>query len=148
MTIAAPAPRTSARTGRTAVLAGGLVVLTALCVISLAVGAQPVAPGETVRALLAFDGSPEQIIVRDVRLPRTFLAIAVGAALAVGGALIQTLSRNPLAEPGVLGVTSGAGFALTVGASLGLVSTAVGELTAAVLGAVAATALVYAVGSH
>ncbi|EHR61661.1 FecCD family ABC transporter permease [Saccharomonospora cyanea] len=130
------------------VLAAGLAMLVLTCVASFAVGAEAVPPAEVVRALFAFDASGEHLIVRDVRLPRTLLGIAVGAALAVAGSLIQTLSRNPLAEPGVLGVTQGAGFALTLGSALGLAATAVGELVAAVVGAVLATALVYAVGRH
>ncbi|MFC4004177.1 FecCD family ABC transporter permease [Prauserella oleivorans] len=146
MTTVAGIPRTSARTARAAVLAGGLAVLALACVASFAVGAHAVAPAEVVRALVAFDGSGDHVIVRDVRVPRTVLGIAVGAALAVAGALIQTLSRNPLAEPGVLGVTQGAGFALTVGSALGLAGTAAGELGVAVLGAVLATVLVYSVG--
>ncbi|EHK80214.1 ABC-type Fe3+-siderophore transport system, permease component [Saccharomonospora azurea SZMC 14600] len=146
MTVTASAVRTAARTTRVGVLAAGVVVLAAACVASVAIGAHPVAPGEVLRALFAFDGSADHLVVRDVRVPRTLLGIAVGAALAVSGALIQTLSRNPLAEPGVLGVTQGAGFALTVGAALGVAVTAWGELVAAVLGAVLATLMVYAVG--
>jgi iron complex transport system permease protein len=128
------------------VLAVGLLALVLACVASIAVGAETVPPAEVIRALFAFDASDQHLIVREVRVPRTVLGIAVGAALAVAGSLIQTLSRNPLAEPGVLGVTQGAGFALTLGAALGWAVTAVGELVAAVIGAVLATVLVYAVG--
>ncbi|MFI6025753.1 FecCD family ABC transporter permease [Amycolatopsis magusensis] len=120
-----------------------------VAVLSLGVGAHGVAPGEVVRALFgAADGTnPDHLIVRDVRLPRAVLAIAAGAALGVSGALVQALSRNPLAEPGVLGVTSGAGFSITVGVALGI-SGAAGELGLAVAGALLASALVYSVGRH
>lgn len=148
MTKAPPAPRTSTGSARVVALVGCLALLAACCLASFAIGAHPVAPADAFRAFVAFDGSNDQVIVREVRLPRTLLAIAVGAALAVGGALIQTLSRNPLAEPGVLGVTSGAGFTLTVGAGLGVASSSAGQLTLAVIGAVSATVLVYAVGSR
>ncbi|MER6671316.1 iron ABC transporter permease, partial [Amycolatopsis japonica] len=103
--------------------------------------------GEVVRALLG-DGNPsDRAVVLDIRMPRAVLAIGVGAALAVGGVLVQALSRNALAEPGVLGVTAGAGFAIAVGSSFGLAASAPAELGLAVLGAVGASALVYAVGS-
>ncbi|MBB3661947.1 MULTISPECIES: FecCD family ABC transporter permease [Prauserella salsuginis group] len=149
MTSAPPASPPTARTARPVVLAVGLVALFAACVASVAVGSRAVPLGELWRALADFDPlSGDHLVVRDIRLPRTLLGVAVGAALAVGGALIQTLSRNPLAEPGILGVTHGAGFALTVGAALGLAGSTVSQLGLGVVGSVLATALVYAVGRH
>ncbi|REE99908.1 FecCD family ABC transporter permease [Thermomonospora umbrina] len=129
-----------------AALVAGIAVLVAVAVAGIGVGAQAVPPVEAVRALVAYDGSADHMIVRDVRVPRAFLGMAVGAALAVSGALIQTLSRNPLAEPGILGVTMGAGFVMTVGGALGLAVTSAGELMLSGIGAVLATCLVYAVG--
>nr|WP_318153614.1 iron chelate uptake ABC transporter family permease subunit [Streptomyces chumphonensis] len=123
-----------------------MVLLAVVAVLSIGVGARAVAPTEVVRALLDFQGTDDHVIVRDVRAPRALLAVAVGAALAVAGALIQTLARNPLAEPGILGVTAGAGFAITVGSALGLAVGQAGELAFAVLGSVAAALLVAAVG--
>nr|WP_221219848.1 iron ABC transporter permease [Prauserella isguenensis] len=126
-----------------------MLALLAAGVASVAVGARAVPVGEMWGAVADFDPlNGDHLVVRDIRLPRTVLGIAVGAALAVGGALIQTLSRNPLAEPGILGVTHGAGFALTVGAALGLAGSAVSQLGLGVAGSVLATALVYAVGRH
>ncbi|MHC0429134.1 FecCD family ABC transporter permease [Streptomyces sp. O3] len=149
MTVAGHAPET-ARTRRAApqlgLLAGGLVLLAAVAVLSIGIGARPVPPAEVVRALLDFQGTDDHVIVRDVRAPRALLAVAVGAALAVAGALIQTLARNPLAEPGILGVTAGAGFAITVGSALGLATGQAGELGFAVIGSVLAALLVAAVG--
>lgn len=111
MTVAGRAYR-AARSGRAVpqagLLVGGLVLLAAVAVLSMGVGARHVPPAEVVRALLDYRGTDDQVIVRDVRAPRALLAVAVGAALAVSGALIQTLARNPLAEPGILGVTAGA----------------------------------------
>jgi len=127
-------------------LVGGLVLLTAVAVLSMGVGAHPVSPGEVVRALLDYEGTDDHVIVRDVRGPRALLAVAVGAALAVAGALIQTLARNPLAEPGILGVTAGAGFAITIGSALGLAVGQAGELGFAVVGSVITALLVAAVG--
>ncbi|MFF9349202.1 FecCD family ABC transporter permease [Streptomyces sp. NPDC014734] len=151
MTVAGRASGT-AGTGRTAprigLLVGALVLLAAVAVLSMGVGARPVAPGEVVRALLDYRGTDDHVIVRDVRAPRALLAIAVGAALAVAGALIQTLARNPLAEPGILGVTAGAGFAVTVGSALGPAAGQAGELGFAITGSVLAAVLVAAVGGR
>ncbi|OLZ49724.1 FecCD family ABC transporter permease [Amycolatopsis keratiniphila] len=134
-------------TGRSALLGAALLGLVVVAVLSVGVGAHAIAPGEVVRALLG-DGNPsDRAVVLDIRMPRAVLAIGVGAALAVGGVLVQALSRNALAEPGVLGVTAGAGFAIAVGSSFGLAASAPAELGLAVLGAVGASALVYAVGS-
>lgn len=150
MTVAGRALRAAA-SGRAApqigLLAGGLVLLAAVAVLSMGVGARHVPPAEVVRALLDFRGADDDhVIVRDIRAPRALLAVAVGAALAVAGALIQTLARNPLAEPGILGVTAGAGFAVTVGSALGLATGQAGELGFAIAGSVLAALLVAAVG--
>lgn len=152
MTVAGRA-REAAGTGktvsRTGLLVGGLVLMAVVAVLSIGIGARPVAPGEVVRALFDYQGSnDDHVIVRDVRAPRALLAIAVGAALAVAGALIQTLARNPLAEPGILGVTAGAGFSVTIGSALGLTANQAGELGFAVVGSVVAALLVVAVGRH
>ncbi|MFI7321185.1 FecCD family ABC transporter permease [Streptomyces venezuelae] len=134
---------------RTGLLVGGLVLLAVVAVLSIGIGARPVAPGEVVRALFDYQGSDDDhVIVRDVRAPRALLAIAVGAALAVAGALIQTLARNPLAEPGILGVTAGAGFSITIGSALGLTANQAGELGFAVAGSIVTALLVVAVGRH
>ncbi|MFD7131632.1 FecCD family ABC transporter permease [Streptomyces sp. NPDC059894] len=131
---------------RAGLLLGGLVLLAAIAVLSIGIGAHRVAPTEVVRALFDYRGTNDHVIVRDVRAPRALLATAVGAALAVAGALIQTLARNPLAEPGILGVTAGAGFAVTVGSALGLAGAQAGQLICAVVGSVLAALLVMAVG--
>ncbi|MFE5504454.1 MULTISPECIES: FecCD family ABC transporter permease [Amycolatopsis] len=134
-------------TGRSALLGAALLGLVVVAVLSVGIGAHAIAPGEVVRALLGEGNPSDRAVVLDIRMPRAVLAIGVGAALAVGGVLVQALSRNALAEPGVLGVTAGAGFAIAVGSSFGLAASAPAELGLAVLGAVGASALVYAVGS-
>ncbi|MDX5459576.1 iron chelate uptake ABC transporter family permease subunit [Micromonospora tulbaghiae] len=127
-----------------------LLVSVALLVVaagaSMAVGARPVAPVEVWRALTDFAATTDHLVVRDIRLPRTILGVCVGAALGAAGVLIQTLTRNPLAEPGILGVTAGAGFAINLGVLVGVAGSQAGQLVLAVAGSALAAVAVYAVG--
>ncbi|MCE7082321.1 iron ABC transporter permease [Streptomyces sp. ST2-7A] len=152
MTTATTRKSPSAGTGRElprfGLLIGGLVLLVVVAVLSIGIGARPVPPAEVVRALLDHRGTDDHVIVRDIRLPRALLAVVVGAALAVAGALIQTMTRNPLAEPGILGVTAGAGFAITLGSAFGLAAGPAGTMGFAILGSVLAALLVASVGRH
>src|SRR3954465_13794952 len=90
----------------------GIVVLAFVGLISLAIGTKGIAPGEVVRVLLHDDGSDAAAVVRDVRVPRLLVGLAVGVALGLAGALMQALTRNPLADPGLLGVNAGASAAV------------------------------------
>lgn len=96
-----------------------VLVLLAVMVVSLAVGARALTPAEVWRGLSAAP-DPDQrlteirLIVRTVRVPRTVLALVAGVALGVGGALIQGYTRNPIADTGLLGVNSGASFAVVL----------------------------------
>jgi len=127
-----------------------LLVSAALLVVaagaSMTVGARSVAVVEVWRALTDFAGTADHLVVRDIRLPRTILGVCVGAALGAAGVLIQTLTRNPLAEPGILGVTAGAGFAINLGVLGGVAGSQAGQLGLAVAGAALAAVAVYAVG--
>ena len=157
-TLAAPLPHVS-RVSRQAVVAGLLGLgLACSVVLNLMLGAVPVPADQLVAALLSgADADPgAAMVVRDIRLPRLLAALAVGAALAVSGAALQALFRNPLADPGLLGVSTGAalGAALWLVAGAG-VAAAAGPLLAAFglplasfLGAVAAIALVIGLGSR
>jgi len=81
----------------------------------IAVGARSVPLGTVFQALLHFDPSQfDHIIVRQLRLPRAVMAVLVGASLSVAGALMQGVTRNPLAEPGILGLMAGASFAVVM----------------------------------
>lgn len=127
---------------RAAAVAVGLsAVLAASCVAYLCVGESYVAPGEVLKVLLGQPSSSE-LVVGTLRLPRMVLGLLVGAAFGVAGALIQTVARNPLASPDIIGISQGAG-ALTVGAlTFGVTSyTTLPYLSVA--GGVAAAALVY-----
>ncbi|WP_442922922.1 iron chelate uptake ABC transporter family permease subunit [Microbacterium sp. cx-55] len=131
------------------VLAG---VLAVTVVGSLAVGARYIPPGEVVRTLIDAaqgrgSGEVYEIVV-GLRLPRAFIGAAVGAALGVAGALIQALTRNPLADTGILGVNAGAGFLVTVGIGWFGVGNIQGYVWFSFAGAAAATMLVFAIGSR
>ncbi|WP_326824855.1 FecCD family ABC transporter permease [Streptosporangium sp. NBC_01756] len=128
-------------------LVASVLLLFVVVVASVCVGAQAIAPAEVWRALTGAAGGDEYLIVREVRLPRTVLGVCVGAALGTAGTLVQTLTRNPLAEPGILGVSAGAGFAINLGGLLGLAGGQAAQLALAFLGAVLAAVLVYALGS-
>ncbi|TDE19602.1 iron ABC transporter permease [Actinomadura sp. 6K520] len=125
---------------------GAVLLVAALAVASLSVGAGEASASEVWQALTGYTGANEHVIIRDIRLPRTVLAICVGAALGVAGALSQTLTRNPLAEPGILGWTAGAAFAITLGTVLGVGGSQQARLALALAGAVVAALVVYGVG--
>ncbi|ROO85546.1 iron complex transport system permease protein [Actinocorallia herbida] len=132
-------------------LAAGLLVLVAAlvaaCVLSLAVGANAL-PFRTVwQALTHYDpANPHHLIVVEKRLPRTLVGITVGLGLAVAGVVMQGLTRNPLADPGLLGVNAGA--SLFVVLALGVFGVqGSGYLWFAFLGAAVVTVVVYGVAS-
>ncbi len=93
---------------RGALLLLALGVLLVAVVVSLSVGSNAIPLGRVWRLLLDPDGSAEATVVHDLRIPRTVMALAVGAALGLAGALMQALTRNPLADPGILGINAGA----------------------------------------
>ncbi len=103
----------------------GLVLLFILAMgLSLATGAASASPLRLLRALLGFEVDPvllarDRLVLLDIRLPRLLLGALVGAGLAVSGALMQGLFRNPLADPGLVGVSSGAGLAAVLVIVLG-----------------------------
>ncbi|MFJ7203739.1 FecCD family ABC transporter permease [Streptomyces sp. NPDC098789] len=113
----APSPVAAARRRRTVGLGVVLAVLVAVAVVSLAVGARALSPAEAWHGLF---GAPDpdqklseaRLIMHTVRVPRTVLAIVAGIALGVAGALIQGYTRNPIADTGLLGVNTGASFAV------------------------------------
>ena len=90
-----------------------LVILAALAVVSVAIGSAGYSVPEILKAVVSPDQSPIKIIVLSLRLPRMILAILIGASLAASGALLQSVMRNPLADPGTIGVSAGAGTAAT-----------------------------------
>lgn len=116
----APAPRD--RAARAALTFRALVVLLILVsVLSLGTGAAGVSLPGVVRDMLSGEGlSPrDRVILLDIRLPRLAMGLLIGAALALSGALMQGLFRNPLADPGIVGVGAGAGLGAVLAIVLG-----------------------------
>jgi iron complex transport system permease protein len=127
---------------RAAVVAVGLAVLLAVAVVaSLCLGQSYVSPGEVVRVLLGLP-SPDELVVGTLRLPRLVTGLLVGAAFGLAGGLIQTVARNPLASPDVIGVTHGAGAATVAAMTFGVTSYAVLPYVS-VAGGLGAALLVY-----
>lgn len=128
------------------------VLLLAVSLFSLAVGSEHISADNVIRVLAAqvtgraAEVSPEQIvIVADIRLPRVLMALVVGAALAVAGSAYQALLRNPLADPGILGISSGAALG-AISATIFAESIPISRPFAAFGGAVITIAIVYALG--
>ncbi|HEX3812460.1 MAG TPA: iron chelate uptake ABC transporter family permease subunit [Mycobacteriales bacterium] len=145
--------RTAGALGRrNAVRATGLAiaVVTLLLVMlaSIAIGARTVAPHTIFDALFHYNGSYDQIVVRDLRLPRTLIGATVGAALGLAGAVMQALTRNPLADPGLLGVNSGAAAAVVLAIGVLHLSSVTSYVWFAFVGAALAAVAVYLLGSR
>ena len=135
-------------------LAAVLVGLTALAILvaagALMVGSAPISARAVVGALVGRGGDVERLVVLNLRLPRIAAALLAGAALAVAGVGFQALTRNPLADPAILGVSSGAAFGVVVAQLFGVGATVVAALglTAfAFAGALAAAAAVYLIAA-
>lgn len=145
------APPPARRRGRTALRGAGLLVavgvLALVALLSLAVGAKAMPLPTVIDALVHGGGSPDAIIVRDLRVPRTLLGLGVGAALGLAGAVMQALTRNPLADPGILGVNAGASLAVVFGMAFLGMRTINSYVWMALAGAAIATVIVYAVGA-
>ncbi len=131
---------------RLAWLLAGSGVLLLLVVASVAFGNRIVSFDDVIAGLAGgTDGVDQAAVV--ARLPRTVLAILVGAALALAGATFQAVTRNPLADPGILGVSSGASLAVVSGMAFAGITNPYGTIALATFGAAAASVFVYAVGS-
>lgn len=150
-----PSPSTPSFQLRSVVLSAGLaLVLVAAVMVSAISGQLAISPGDVVGSLLKWMGwttslAPADPIVEAtlsvVRFPRIVMALAVGAALAVAGALMQAIFGNPLAEPGVVGVSSGAALGASTAIVFGISAAGGGVAVLAFLGGLGATLLVYVV---
>lgn len=132
-------------------LAGLLLAVGVLVVVvglSLALGSKSIPLDEAESALFQYDpGNSDQTVVRSLRVPRTAIGVLAGLALGLAGAVMQGLSRNPLADPGILGVNAGAILAVLIAVQTFGVTTLVGYVWFAFAGAGAAVVVVYAIAS-
>lgn len=154
MTATLPAPAPAGSQQRPAIRRGsvrGLVVLGVLlalaALLSLMIGSRTIPAGTVVDVLFRPDGSDVSTIVHELRVPRTVLAVVVGIALGIAGALMQGHTRNPLADPGLLGVEAGAAFAVVIGIYFFGVTSLTGYAWFSLVGAGLAASAVFAIGS-
>lgn len=119
MRAGSPSIRQGRRRRRQRFLVLGLLALGLLALASLAVGSRPIPPAAVLDAFLAYaPGNDLHLVVREVRLPRMISALLAGAALGLAGAIMQALTRNPLAEPGLLGINAGAATGVVIGVAV------------------------------
>lgn len=137
--------RTAGR--RTAWLLVAVVVLAAACAASLAIGARGLPLSTIWEAITNFNPQDGDHAVVIARIPRTVLGLLAGAALGLAGAAMQGVARNPLADPGILGLNAGAALAVVVGIYVFGITSLTGYIWFAFIGAAAAAVVVYAIAS-
>ncbi|NWJ24378.1 iron chelate uptake ABC transporter family permease subunit [Rhizobium sp. RM] len=109
---------TSGKSGKRLGLFTAAILLVVVFCLSLAIGARTIAVGDVLSALFSGETTIDSETIWSLRLPRTLLGLMAGIAFALSGALMQALTRNPLADPGILGINAGAAFAMV--AAIGL----------------------------
>ena len=136
------------RSARAAGLAASLVLLGLVNLASIAFGSKQIPFATVIDALFNFDPElNDHLIVRSLRIPRNTVGLLVGAALGLAGAVMQGVTRNPLADPGILGVSAGASLFVVVGIYVFGVGTLLGYVWFAFAGALVASLVVYFLGS-
>ncbi len=131
---------------RSAGLLAALCVLAVIAVLGIAVGSKQIPLADVWHGITQYSGTDTDVIIRDVRLPRTLLGLLVGAALGLAGAVMQALTRNPLADPGVLGINAGASAAVVTGITFFGVTSLTSYVWFAFAGAALVSAAVYLLG--
>lgn len=128
---------------------GALTFLLAVTVIfGIVAGARPIPLSTSWDAIVDFDpANSDHLLVRLLRIPRTLLAIVVGASLGVAGTIMQALTRNPLSDPGILGINAGAAVAITCAIALFGISSVTAYMALGMAGAALAGAAVYLLGN-
>ncbi len=125
----------------------GIVAFVVMFVVSIAFGAADISVKDTVLALVSSTTNDAILVIREIRLPRELAAVLVGAALAVSGAIMQGMTRNPLADPGLLGLTAGANAALAITLAFIPAANYFGIMIACFIGATVGALLVFGLGS-
>lgn len=137
---------------RPVALAAGLALLCALLAVvvllGITVGARPIGLGDIWNAFFAYDAkATSHRIILELRVPRTVIGLIVGAALGLAGAMLQGATRNPLADPAILGINAGAALCVVLGIMLFGIGSLQGYVWLAFIGAGTAMAIVYAIAS-
>lgn len=127
-------------------MVAAIMLMALFCALSLAIGTRDVGWSDILAALGGRIDNIGQAAVA-ARIPRTALAALAGAALGLAGAIMQGITRNPLADPGILGVNTGAALAVVIGVAWFGMETSQGYIWAAIFGAGATAVFVYAIGS-
>lgn len=131
---------------RLAGLVASVAALAVVAVLGIAVGAKQIPLDQVWHGVFHYSGSDTDVVIRDVRYPRTLLGLLVGAALGLAGTVMQALTRNPLADPGVLGINAGASAAVVTAISFFGVTSLAGYVWWAFAGAAVVSVAVYVLG--
>ncbi|WP_353952120.1 iron ABC transporter permease [Knoellia sp. S7-12] len=118
------------------IIVGGAVAVAVAAMLSLLIGTQSVAPSDITASLLGNPVTAQVSGIVDSRIDRTLIGLVVGAAVAICGVVLQGLTRNPLAEPGILGINAGAALAVVIGIKAFSLSSVGGYVWFALIGAV------------
>jgi iron complex transport system permease protein len=131
--------------------AGGLLVagavLFVIALTSVAYGAKPIPFGTVLDSFFDFTGSNDHLVIRELRIPRTLIGLIVGVALGAAGVVMQGVTRNPLADPGIFGIEAGAGLAVVIAINVFGVNSLSQYVWFAFVGAAIASFVVYGLGS-
>ena len=128
-------------------LLAAIAALVVAVILSILFGSRQLSADELWHALTAATGTSADQVVLDLRVPRTIAGLVVGVGLGVSGAVVQALTRNPIGDPGILGVNAGAALFVALGVALFGASVPADYLWFAFAGALVATVLVYLIGS-
>ena len=146
--VAARLPPVRSRRRRWIGLAVAGALLLVVVTLSLSLGTRATSLDSVIGALLdPLPGNNDHLVIRELRVPRTIIGLVVGAALAIAGTLMQGITRNPLADPGLLGVNAGASLFVVLAISVLGITSPSGYIWFAFAGAAVATAVVYGVGT-
>jgi len=124
-----------------------LLLMIVFVIASIVFGVFDTSWREAIEAYTQFNGSNEHIIIRDVRVPRALIAVAVGASLGMAGVLMQALTRNPLADTGIFGINSGAAFAIVFAVCFFSITSLTSFTWIAFFGAAVSGIIVYVLGA-